>query len=132
MVGQPVSLRTGTQRADNDVVQRRRVLQRHQVAVVRRHAEAELCGGALAIGQQALTLGGVGPGLGDDTGAIAGDPFLLGQVISLVDGRGGFHVAGLHYGLDGVDALLDGRGARGGSAVVIYIFNPSEVSYDAV
>ena len=79
------------------------------MAVMLRHAQAELGHGVAAVGQQALAERRIGPGPGDDAGAVLRDPLLLGSMGELVDELGRLQAALVESGLDGVGALFDGR-----------------------
>jgi len=94
-----------------------RVLQHHEMAMVRGHRESELGHCCAAIGQQALAERGVCPGPGDDTGAVLRQPFLKRQVTQFADGLGRLQPVRIERRLDCVDALLHGRCPRYGIAI---------------
>ena len=95
------------ERAADDVLHRRRVLEHHQMPVVARHRQAQLGDRGAAVGEQAGAKRRVGPGAGDDARAVLRQPFLLREVLQLGDDVVRRHAALARGGLDGGEALLD-------------------------
>ena len=94
-------------RAADDVVQRGRVLQHHQVAVVRRHREAERQHRVAPVSEQQALEIRIGPRLGDHACAVARHPLFFGEVFELLDELTGLHAAFVKRSFDRRRALLD-------------------------